>query len=167
MAFRFEYYENLINKHHIKNCEWQQSAKWAWKDCMNDKNGTIASVKMIDDNTVEIVKRNPAPNLFKRNFRHFNFRLGRDSAAEYTRVTINRLENTVSVDRMDKNWWISGPFLGQRDLFYVDNRDGIMAGEKSRLSFVRHNYWYHKFYKIPTGLWSYMASSSYGRAFKR
>ena len=99
---------------------------------------------MIDDNTVEIVKRNPTPGLFKRNFRHINYRLGRDSLNEYTRVTINRLENTVSVDRMDKNFWISGPFLGQRDLFYVDNREEIEAGGNSRLSFVRHNFWYHK-----------------------
>ena len=78
---------------------------------MRDEKATIASVKMIDDNTVEIVKRNPPAGFLKRNFRHLNYRMGRDSLAEYERVTINRLENTVSVDRMDKNFWL-GTFLG-------------------------------------------------------
>ena len=36
-------------------------------------------------------------------------------------MIINRKDQTVVVDRMDANYWIPEPFLGQRDLFYIDS----------------------------------------------
>ena len=53
--FRFEYYENVVSKHHLKGIDWTQSAKWAFNNDLNKT--TVASVKMIDNDTVEIVKR--------------------------------------------------------------------------------------------------------------
>ena len=75
---RFEYYENLINKHHLKNCEWKQSAIWAWRSQVNDTKGNIVSTRMIDNDTVEIIKRNPKAGFIKGTIRNFNFRMGRD-----------------------------------------------------------------------------------------
>ena len=58
MSFRFEMNENLVTKHHMgKAIDWEKSAKWAaLNDCKN-KDVTICSVKQIDADTVEIVKR--------------------------------------------------------------------------------------------------------------
>ena len=116
MAFRFEYYENVIAKHHLNKIDWRQSAQWAFQNHFNNDAYTIASVRMIDDNTVEIIKR-------KDQNKGFFFRLGFDQTGLYERVIINRAEPSVSVDRMDVNWWLPEPFLGQRDLFYVDNKE--------------------------------------------
>jgi len=87
------------------------------------------------------------------------FRLGFDQTGLYERVIINRDEESVVVDRMDVNWWIKEPFLGQRDLFYNDENKG------DKLAFVRHCFWYHKIYKYPTMLWSNLSSTSYKWAF--
>ena len=85
----------------------------------------------------------------------------------YERVIINRKEPSVAVDRMDINWWLPEPFLGQRDLFYVENREDILTGKakNSKLAFVRHCFWYHKIYKMHTMVWSNFSSMSYKRAF--
>ena len=119
---------------------------------------------MLDNDTVEIVKRKDQ----KLGFFYKN--LGWDQRGLYERVTINRRENTVAVDRMDANWWISEPFLGQRDLFYVEEADkeAILNGTatNSRLAFVRHNFWLHKLLKLDVVLWSNLSAMSYKRAFK-
>mmetsp|Transcript_31166 Transcript_31166/g.47681 ORF Transcript_31166/g.47681 Transcript_31166/m.47681 type:complete len:109 (-) Transcript_31166:38-364(-) len=98
------------------------------------------------------------------------FKFGFDQTGLYERVVINRKDKTVAVDRMDANWWIPEPFLGQRDLFYMDNKDreAYLDGsdKKMRLSFVRHNFWYHKIYKIPVVMWSNISAWSYKNAFK-
>ena len=57
MVFRFEYYENVISKHHLKNVDWRQCALWGWNNNLSCGNTTIASVRQIDANTVEIIKR--------------------------------------------------------------------------------------------------------------
>ena len=71
---------------------------------LSNASTTIASVKMIDADTVEIIKR-------KDQNRGFFYNMGYDQEGIYERVIINRKENTVAVDRMDANWWITGPFL--------------------------------------------------------
>ena len=45
MAFRFEYYENMIAKHHMKKIDWKQSAIWAFNNRFNKDAYTIASVR--------------------------------------------------------------------------------------------------------------------------
>ena len=60
---------------------------------------TICSVKQLDADTVEIVKRRDQ-NL---GFRYKYF--GIDQKGLFERVTINRKEQTTAVDRMDANWW--------------------------------------------------------------
>ena len=56
MAFRFEYYENVIAKHHMNKIDWRQCAMWAFHNHFGNDAYTIASIKMLDDNTVEIIK---------------------------------------------------------------------------------------------------------------
>ena len=72
---------------------------------------------------------------------------------------------------MDANWWISEPFLGQRDLFYIDAEDREAIENKDinyrpKLTFVRHNFWLHKIYKVPTSVWSNLSAMSYKKAFR-
>ena len=43
-------------------------------------------------------------------------------------------------DRMDGNWWHEKPFIGRRDLFYIENRDGTSHAD-GQLTFVRHEFW--------------------------
>ena len=54
---RFEYYENVISKHHLNKIDWRQCALFAFLDKTNKADVTIASVKMLDANRVEIIKR--------------------------------------------------------------------------------------------------------------
>ena len=162
MVFRFEYYENVISKHHLKNIDWRQCAMWGWNNNLGNSDTTIASVRQIDANTVEIIKRRDMNKSMWYN-------LGFDQTGLYERVTINRKDHTVAVDRMDANWWIPEPFLGQRDLFYVEKKDKEAILEKNgqlRVAFVRHNFWLHKVYKVPTVMWSNLSAWSYKRAFK-
>ena len=57
-GFRFEYYENVVSKHHLKKCSWNQAAQWAFLNGTNNLGKvSIASVKMLDADTVEIIKR--------------------------------------------------------------------------------------------------------------
>ena len=70
---------------------------------------------------------------------------------------------------MDANWWIAEPFLGQRDLFYVDEADkqAVMNGGQHRLTFVRHNFWLHKLFKFNKVFGSNFAARSYKSAFSK
>ena len=163
MVFRFEYYENVISKHHLSKVDWRQCAVWGWNNNLNRADTTIASVRQIDEHTVEIIKR-------KDQNKGMMYKWGFDQTGLFERVTINRKECTVAVDRMDGNWWIPQPFLGQRDLFYIENKDkqAILDGKatSSRMAFVRHNFWLHKVYKLNTVVWSNASAWSYKRAFK-
>ena len=60
----------------------------------------------------------------------------------YERVTINRKNQTVEADRLDGNWWNESPFLGRRDLIYVENREDDNS-KNGQLTFVRHVFWLH------------------------
>ena len=164
LTFRFEYYENVVTKHHLKKIDWRQAAQWAFYNKLNSADTTIASVKQIDEDTVEIVKRvDQNKNMF--------FNLGFDQRGLYERVIINRKDNSVAVDRLDANWWQPKPFLGQRDLFYVETKDkeailnDSATSSNNRLAFVRHNYWVPKLMKFDLQLWSNFSASSYKRAF--
>ena len=160
---RFEYYENVISKHHLNKVDWRQAGMWAFLNNTNKADYTIASVKMLDDNTVEIIKR-------KDQNKSFLFRMGFDQLGLYERVIINRKKCQVDVDRIDCNWWIPEPFLGQRDTFYVEESDkkAIMEGTAKhyRVAFVRHNFWLSKLWKMNTVVWSNFSAMSYKRAFK-
>ena len=77
-----------------------------------------------------------------------------DQYALYERVTINRAEKTVAVDRIDANWWFDEPFMGRRDLFYLERREN----SPEQLTFVRHDF--------PAQMYSKFSAYSYARAFK-
>ena len=119
---------------------------------------------MIDNDTVEIIKR------VDQN-KSWRYKWGFDQLGLYERVTINRKDNTVSIDRLDANWWIAQPFLGQRDHFYIErsDKDAILSGSSSnknnKLAFVRHNFWLHKVFKLNTVVQSNFSAKSYRRAF--
>ena len=85
-------------------------------------------------------------------------------------MIINRKDPSVSVDRIDANWWIPEPFLGQRDYFYIEKADKEAILNKtathSRMAFVRHTFWRHKLEKVPITLWSNLSAWSYKKAFK-
>ena len=117
MVFRFELYENVISKHNLKNTDWRQAARWAFNQNLNSDSWTICSVKQLDDDTVEIVKRNAYPK------RSWFYTWGCDNKNLYQRVIINRADCSVAVDRLDENYYIETPFLAQRDLFYVEKKD--------------------------------------------
>ena len=154
MSFRFEYYENVITKHNIKNAHWTQAAKFAFFSQLNNSDVTIASIRQIDEDTVEIIKRKD----FNKNFL---FKLGYDQRGIFERVIINRREKSTSIDRMDINWWFKEPFIGRRDLFYPDKKyDG------KQLAFVRHHFWLHKFLKFEAQAISNYSLFSYKRAIK-
>ena len=80
----------------------------------------------------------------------------------YERVTINRSEKTVAIDRIDVNWWLDEPFMGRRDLIYLEKREN----SPQQLTFVRHDYWRNSLMKFPAQLFSNFSASSYRRAFK-
>ena len=50
MVFRFEYYENVLSKHHLKGVDWRQAAHWAFANHAGKAQWTVASVKMLNDN---------------------------------------------------------------------------------------------------------------------
>lgn len=71
--FRFEYFENVISKHHLNNINWQAAAGQSVTN-MKFKTGwfgsgqmTICNVRMVDEDTLEIIKRrnNKIPMFFK------------------------------------------------------------------------------------------------------
>ena len=57
IAYRFEYFENVISKHHLNKIDWRQSALWAFSNRLGKADVTIASIKQLDNNQVEIIKR--------------------------------------------------------------------------------------------------------------
>ena len=57
-SFRFETYENVVTKHHLgSKLDWASGARWAFLNRLSDANTTVCSVRQIDADTVEIVKR--------------------------------------------------------------------------------------------------------------
>ena len=123
---------------------------------LNDANTTVCSVRQINSDTVEIVKRRDQ-NL------GMGFKwLGSDQKGLYERVTINRKERTTSIDRMDASWWQPEPFIGRRDLFYMESR----AEGPEQVAFVRHDFWLFKLKKFGVQMWSNFDAMSYKRAFK-
>ena len=137
---RFEYYQNVVTKHHLGNSDkltWQQAANWAYNNDLGKT--TICSVKQLDADTIEIVKRRDTKLCFTYKW------FGMDHLGLYERVTINRREKKVEVDRIDANWWMDEPFMGRRDLFYLEKRENY----PEQLTFVRHDFWRHSLAKLP------------------
>ena len=152
-SFRFETYENVVTKHTLPKVHWSQAALWAFKAHSTKRNWTIASVKQLDSNTVEIVKRRDVN-------KNICYKTGFDQHNVYERVVINRADKSVAVDRLDINWLNDKPFLGQRDLFYPSSRGGDHA-----VDFVRHNFWIHKLTKTCEQMGSHFSAWSYRYAF--
>ena len=153
-SFRFETYENVLSKHTISKANWTQAAQWAFFNHTDKKDWTVASIRMIDADTVEIVKRRDVN-------KSICYKFGFDQQGVYERVIVNRADQTVAVDRMDINWLDDAPFLGTRDLFMPSKR-----GAEGSLDFIRHNFWLHKLCKIQAVMVSNFSAWSYGRAFR-
>ena len=77
-------------------------------------------------------------------------------------MTINRKDRTTAVDRMDGNFWAEKPFIGRRDLFYMESRNQ----SPECLTFVRHDFWVSKLSSFELKLMSNFDSWLYSRAFK-
>lgn len=92
--------------------------------------------------------------------------LGSDQQEFYQRVTIDRKNNTVAIDRMDCNWVEEEPFIGRRDYFYYENRDEDNSRMNGQLAFVRTDMWLFKLCKPQFQLMSHLGAWSYKRAFK-
>ena len=120
---------------------------------------------MLDNDTVEIVKRNEYPK------RSWLYTWGADNKNLYERVILNRSECSVAIDRLDSNYYVedSKPFLAQRDHFYIekDNMAKIAAGDVRfpELSFIRYNFWLPKLSGPMTKFYSNFAAMSYKSAF--
>jgi hypothetical protein len=74
--------------------------------------------------------------------------LGTTKKGLYERTTVNRKTNSVSIDRLDGNWWHDEAFVGRRDTFYPENREEENSNN-GQLTFVRHDFWvpfYSKFW---------------------
>ena len=82
----------------------------------------------------------------------------------YERVIIDRKKKTVDVDRIDGNWWHDEPFMGRRDRFYIEDRDGQSHAD-GQLAFVRHDYWISTLSRFQHQTWSHFSARSYKRAF--
>ena len=157
MTFRFEVSQNIVTKHHLGNSgiiSWEQVSNWA---VMNDAGKTtICSVNQIDDDTIEIVKRHDVKFGFCYNV------LGWDAYRLYERVTVNRAAKSVAIDRIDANWWINEPFMGRRDLFYLEKREN----KPEMMTFVRHDFWRNTLARFQAKTGSQFSAWSYARAFK-
>ncbi len=116
-SFRFETYENLVTKHTLSKVHWTQAAQWAFFARLDKRDWSIASVKQVDADTVEIIKRHDVN-------KSLCYKLGSDQQDVYERVIVNRKDQSVAIDRLDINWLNDGPFLGRRDLFYPSARGG-------------------------------------------
>ena len=83
MSFRYEIKENVVTKHHLgKKLHWTQAASFAFtKDSTKT---TVCSVKQLDSNTVEIVRRHD------KKLGMFYRYLGTTRNGMYERVTIDR-----------------------------------------------------------------------------
>mmetsp|Transcript_32625 Transcript_32625/g.24097 ORF Transcript_32625/g.24097 Transcript_32625/m.24097 type:complete len:158 (-) Transcript_32625:45-518(-) len=152
-SFRFETWENVITKHHLSKVSWTQAAKWAFFHKLAHNDVTIASIKQIDEDTVEIVKRRD----INKNWLYF---WGADQFGQYERVIINRKDQSTAIDRMDINWKVDAPFLGRRDLFYPEK------SKENTLAFVRHDLWVSKIFKFHYQTWTLYSAWSYKRGFK-
>ena len=153
-TFRFETYENVITKHTLPKVHWTQAAQWAFLDKTDKRDWSIARVKQLDKDTVEIIKRRDVN-------KSLCYKLGFDQQGVYERVIVNRKDQSVAIDRMDINWLTDGPFLGMRDLFYPSTRGGEGASD-----FVRHHYWLHKLCKPCAQMGSHFSAWSFKRAFR-
>ena len=145
-----------MTKHHLdksSKLSFEQAANYALAKDLGKS--TICSVHQLDDNTVEIVKRYPVKLGFSYNI------LGFDKRGLYERVTINRAEKTVAIDRIDANWWINEPFMGRRDMFFLEQR----GSKPEQMAFVRMDYWRSSLVKFPAQMWSFFSARSYKRAF--
>ena len=138
---------------------WQQAAVWAWHEHMDKADTTIVSVRQLDKDTIEIMKRlgDKKPGLMQRMW-------GTDEKGLFQRVTINRRTGTVDIDRMDNNFWAQSPFVGMRDHFYIEDRGGSNS-HNGQLTFVRHWSWYPTLFKFGAQLRSRYTAYSYNRAF--
>ena len=56
-GFRFETYENVVVKHTLNKVHWTQAARYAFKNHFSQDQWTVARVRNIDENTIEIIKR--------------------------------------------------------------------------------------------------------------
>ena len=56
-SFRFEAYEHVIAKHTMSKVSWTQAAQWAFNNKLNKNDWNIVDVRMLDADTVEIIKR--------------------------------------------------------------------------------------------------------------
>lgn len=158
-SFRFEYHENVITKHHLgKKLHWSQAARWAFDHANDDKSVHIVSMKQIDADTFQIVKRRD------QNLGFFYRTLGTTQQGLYERVTVNRKTQEVAVDRLDGNWWHDEPFVGRRDTFYVENREGSHSSNGS-LTMVRHDFWLPFYSKFWAQFQSNFSAWSYKSAF--
>lgn len=84
MSFRFEFWENVISKNKIKGVEWTQAAKASAQENLDKKDWSIVSVKQIDADTIEILKRRNV------NVGFFASQGFASVLNAYSRVTINR-----------------------------------------------------------------------------
>lgn len=161
MSFRFELHENIATKHHLgQDVHWSQAAMWAFKNATHDKkNMTVCSVKQLDADTVEIIRRADV----KPNMRYS--KLGWAQSGFYERVTVNRREHTTRIDDMNRDTWQEQPYIGMSDLFYVEQRSAPSSHNGS-LTFVRHHYWSFFAKKFFQQSWSSFSARSYKKAFK-
>ena len=152
-SFRFETYENVITKLTLSKVNWTKAAHWAFLANTDKRDWTIASIRMVGDDKVEIVKR-------RDQNKGLCYKLGFDQHGVYERVIIDRSDKTVAVDRLDVNWLNDGPFLGRRDLFMPSKR------ADNSIDFIRHNFWVHKLTKVSEQMFSHYSAWSYRRAFR-
>lgn len=159
MSFRFEAHENVVTKHHLgKKIHWTQAARCEFMKHLSNPKVTICSVKQLDEDTVEILKRFDKKHGFS--YKYF----GSDQKGFYERVTINRKTATVASDRLDVNWWHDKPFIGRRHTFYIENREGNNS-QNGSLAFVSHHFWLHALKKPLYQLHTNLAAWKLKRAF--
>lgn len=159
MSFRFETHSNVVTKHHLgSKLHWSQAARWAFLNHNEHKDWTVVHVKQIDADTVELVRRRDQNlGLF---FRYF----GTTQKGFYERVTVNRKTQQTAIDRIDGNWNNDEPFLGRRDLFYVEDRENH-SNANGQLTFVRHDFWLPSANKFGEMMKSHFAAWSFKRSF--
>ena len=86
--------------------------------------------------------------------------MGIDQRGWFERVTINRKDNTVAVDRLDIIWLEDKPFVARRELFMPSKR------ANGSLDFIRHSFWIHKACKFGVIVGSHWSAFMYRRSIR-
>ncbi len=142
MSFRFETHLNVPLKGKMKGIDYEQVARYAVSKDLSSSKHNITHVKQDGDKLIIVKRIATKPNLF--------FKLGLAQKGFYERITIDRSDNSVSIDSFEHKYNVkTGPYVWRRELF--KNRDD----EPHKLMYVSHLLWVNQCTRMKANLLHY------------